>query len=42
MCRKSTEERVVDLENLAQTLAPLPAEVAAMGGRFGNVEGRLV
>jgi hypothetical protein len=38
---KTMEERVTDLEKLAQTLAPLPGAVAELNVRMGGVEGRL-
>lgn len=41
MTGKTMDERVEDLEKLAQTLAPLPAEVRQVSQRMASVESRL-
>ena len=41
MTGKTMDERVEDLEKLAQTLAPLPAEVRQLSHRMVSVESRL-
>ena len=38
---KTMDERVTDLEKLAESLAPLPARMEAVEGRLGIVETRL-
>ena len=38
MAGKTMEERVMDLEKLAETLAPLPAQVAGLTERMAAVE----
>ena len=38
---KAMDERVTDLEKLAESLAPLPARMGAVEGRLGVVETRL-
>ena len=42
MYEKTMDERVTALEQLAESLSPLPAQMAEMNGRMTNVEGRLV
>ena len=41
MSGRTMEQRVGDLEKLAQTLAPLPGTVAELGDRVAGVEVRL-
>ena len=41
MSGKTMDERVTTLEKLAETLAPLPGEVAGLTVRMGAVESRL-
>ena len=41
MYEKTMDERVAALEKVAESLAPLPAQMAAMNGRMADVEGRL-
>ena len=41
MYEKTMDERVTALEQLAESLSPLPAQMAEMNGRMTNVEGRL-
>ena len=38
---RTMDERVGDLEKLAQTLAPLPDQMTELGGRVAGVEARL-
>ena len=38
---KTMDERVTDLEKLAESLAPLPARMKAVEGRLGVVDMRL-
>ena len=41
MSSKTMDERVTDLEKLAETLAPMPLRMQAVEGRLGVVETRL-
>ncbi len=41
MSERTMEERVGDLEKLAQTIAPLRGQVAQLGDRVAGVESRL-
>ena len=41
MSGRTMEQRVGDLEKLAQTLAPMPGQMAQLGDRVADVESRL-
>ncbi len=41
MSGKTMDERVTDLEKLAESLAPLPVRMEAVEGRLGDVDMRL-
>lgn len=42
MYQKTMDERVTALEKVAESLAPLPAQMAAMNDRMANVESQIV